>query len=93
MTLIELLQQSDEWEEEATIYVARPWSYDADAILVSPEPDTTAPVERNSTAYEYFLETVIAREFMEDYAASDEGTLSSAERRCERLIAYAENDA
>ena len=93
MKLIELLRQSDEWDEEATLYVERPWSCDAAAILVSPAPDTTAPVERNGTSYHYLLEAFIAREFSEDYAASAEGASSSAERRCKRLIAYAENDA
>jgi hypothetical protein len=93
MKLIELLQQSDEWDEEAAIFVARPWACDAEAILVSPAPDTTAPVERNGISFDYFLETFIAREFSEDYAASDEGASSSAEKRCERLITYAENDA
>jgi hypothetical protein len=93
MKLIELLQQSDEWEEEATIFVARPWSCDAEAILVSPAPDTTAPVERNGTSFAYFLETFLAREFSEEYAASDEGASSSAEERCQRLNTYAEDDA
>ena len=93
MTLIELLQRSAEWDEDATIYVARPWTCDAEAILVTPSPDTTAPVERDSTSYDYFLETFIAREFSEDYAASEEGAFSSIEGRCERLISYAENDA
>jgi hypothetical protein len=91
--LLELLQQSDGWDEEAAIFVAHPWSCNAEAILVSPAPDTTAPVERHGTFYDYFLETFIAREFSEDYAASVEGACASAERRCERLITYAEKDA
>jgi hypothetical protein len=93
MKLIELLQQSDGWDDDATIYVARPWSCDAQAILVSLSSDTAAPVERDGTSYEYFLEAFIAREFSEDYSASAEGAIESTLARCERLIAYAENDA
>ena len=93
MKLIELLQQSDDWDDEATIYVARPWSCDAKAILVNPAPDTTAPIGQDGTLYDYFLETFIAREVRENYAASDDGRFASLERQCERIVSYAENDA
>ena len=87
MRLIELLKQATEWsDDEATIYVAQPWSCDAEAILVSPSPDTTEPVEQHGTRYEYFLEAFIARDFVADYEAP-------AERQCDRLIEYARNDA
>jgi hypothetical protein len=61
--------------------------------LISPAPATTEPVEQNGKSYDYFLETFIAREFMEDYEASAEGAGPAAEQRCERLIGYAVNDA
>jgi hypothetical protein len=93
MQLLELLKQAEEWDnEEATIYVVEPWSYSAESIIVSPAPDTIEPIEYNGQQYQYFLETSIARDFIEDYAASDEGRNTSAKQRCERLIYYAHHD-
>ena len=93
MKLIDLLRQPGGWEEDATIYVARPWSCEAEAILVSPAPDTAEPVDQNGRLYDYFLETFIAREFLDDYGASPDGADATERARCERLIFYAENDA
>lgn len=87
MQLVELLEGASAWaDNETTIYVTRPWSCDADAVLVSPAPTSTEPVEHNGKLYDYFLETLIAREVIEELAGS-------ADQRCQRLIEYAENDA
>jgi hypothetical protein len=56
--LIELLQQAAEWnDEEASIYAAQPWSCDAEAVLVTPAPNTTEPIQRGETSYDYFIES------------------------------------
>lgn len=60
---------------------------------MSPATETTEPVEQDGRSYDYFLETFIAREFLEGYEASADGAGASAEQRCERLIDYAVNDA
>lgn len=87
MRLIELIERASTWaDDDTTIYVTRPWSCDADAMLVAPAPDTTEPVEQGGKLYDYFLETFIAREVIK-------GLGGSAEKRCQRLINYAENDA
>jgi len=92
--LIELLQQAAEWnDEEASIYATQPWSCDAEAVFVTPSPNTMEPIRRGETSYDYFLEAIIAREFIEDYAASGEGGAASNWQRCERLIRYAQSDA
>ncbi len=94
MRFIELLQSASEWhDDDTTIYVAQPWSCDTDAVIIKPAPDTTEPVERGETSFSYFLETVIARDFLEDYVASERGTSATERERCERLIRYAEDDA
>ena len=51
------------------------------------------PVERGETSFSYFLETVIAHDFIEDYLASERGASATVRERCERLIRYAEDDA
>lgn len=87
MRLIELIEGASAWTDDDTaIYAARPWSSDADAVLISPAPLSTEPVERNGKLYDYFLETFIAREVIEGFAGS-------ADLQCQRLIDYAENDA
>jgi hypothetical protein len=40
---------------------------DAEAVLVTPAPNTTEPIQRGETSYDYFIEFIIAREFIEDY--------------------------
>jgi hypothetical protein len=94
MQLIELLRQYATFmPNDATIFVQEPWSCGSEAILVSPEPDTTDPVERGGLRFEYFLETSVAQEFMEGYLTSVEGATASVTERCERLIRYARDDA
>lgn len=94
MKLIEIVEHAAGWEDDdTTIYAARPWTIDAEAILVSPSPDDAEPIERDGRIYHYFLETFIAREVEEGYIASAEGRGASARQVCERLIGYAENDA
>ena len=94
MQLLELLKRVEQWnDDDTTIYVEPPWSPDAEAILVTPAPETTEPIERDDRRYHYFLETIIAREFLDGFTASDGGSAASEKQRCERLISYAENDA
>lgn len=94
MRLIELLEQVGDWNDEITkIYVAKPWSCDALAVLVSPSPDTTEPLMRNGQTYDYFMETFLARDFLDDFAASLDGGTATNEQRCQRLVHYAVNDA
>jgi hypothetical protein len=90
MTLIELLALRSQWTDDATIYVARPWSCEADAKLITPSPDTTDPLINMGTQYDYFLETSIARDFIDDLVAA---SAPSAREICERLIRYAIDDA
>jgi hypothetical protein len=92
--LIEILRRDDIGEDEyATIYVARPWSPEADAIVVSPAPTATGPVEQDGRTFDYFLEGFLAQEFLEDLVASGEFEGASEKQLCERLIGYAEADA
>jgi hypothetical protein len=90
----EFLRQPDLGDdEEALIYVIQPWSPEAAAILVSPAPRDTSPIEENGKPFAYFLEAFIAREFVDDLVDSGDPTWESERRRCERLIGFAQNDA
>ncbi len=93
MRLIKLLQSASEWQDDdATIYVAQPWSGEADAVIIKPAPDTTELIKRGEISYCYFLEALIARDFIKEYAAG-EGASATESERCDRLIVYAEDDA
>ena len=94
MRLIEIIRSPDLGnDDDMTIYVARPWASDAEAILVNPAPEQTDPIERNGRSFDYFLEAFIARDFLEDLAASGTMEGASEQQRCERLIRYAGTDA
>jgi hypothetical protein len=93
MLLIELLCKAADWADGDVIYVCAPWSPDADAVFVVAEGSGTESVDFQGRQYDYFLETFIARDFLEDYATSLEGASATERGRCERLIKYALNDA
>jgi hypothetical protein len=87
MRLIELLGRRHGWhDDDTTIYVEQPWSCEADAILVSPSPQRTDPVEQEGRTYDYFLETFTIGEVLG-------GQFASEKDFCERLIRYAIDDA
>jgi hypothetical protein len=93
MLLIELLRKAADWDDGDVIYVSAPWSPDADAVFVVTEGSGAESVTFHGRQYDYFLETFIARDFLEDYAASVEGASATEHARCDRLIKYALNDA
>ena len=93
MKLDEVLKRDFGADEEATIYLERPWSVQAEAILVNPAPETTAPLERDGRQFTYLIEAFIARQFLDDLAASGDTVEMSEVQRHERLIRYAEADA
>ena len=90
MTLIEAVQQIDELDGDLTIYARQPWSPSAEARLAVEGTEEEKKIR--SGGLQYFLEVFIAREFLEDWRASQRRASTGAES-CERLIAYAVNDA
>ncbi len=78
MRLVELIRDANAWEDDLIIYVEAPWSPDADAVFVVAEGNSAQPVTFHAKQYNYFLETFIARDFIEDYARSAEGGLRPA---------------
>jgi hypothetical protein len=91
--LVELVRDAATWKDDLIIYVQAPWTPDADAVFVVAEGNEAEPVTFHAKQYDYFLETFIARDFIEDYAKSAEGVSATEQERCERLIRYAQDDA
>ena len=82
----------DALEGESTIYAAKPWSADSEAI-VSREPESGGlPADAGRLGLEYFLEVFIAREFMEGWLSKLKSQ-PSLHDKCARIIEYADTDA
>lgn len=95
MTLSDLIDRLDSFDEEKTIYAKQPWHPDAIAIvaIVADEPDEgDIPDEASKVGAEYFLEIFLASEFLEGWT-SHLDKAPTVEEKCLRLIKYAENDA
>ncbi len=67
----------------------RPWSLNAECVVVELTDLLAVPEETKQAGFEYFLDIPVALEVLEDYT---ERNLSLNEQ-CERLLFYAENDA
>lgn len=92
MTIREAVENLDSLDENSTIYAAKPWTLNSEAI-VAPEPDTGGlPVEATQLGLVYFLEVFIARDFVNDWIASLPQQ-PSLDETCIRVIHYATHDA
>lgn len=90
--LIDIVASLGSYDPEFTIYAAKPWTCDSDAV-VAHEPDQGGlPREAESCGAEYFIEVFVAKEFLEGWIAA-EGRPTSDREQCERLIRYAVHDA
>lgn len=90
--LVDAITLWDRWGLKQTLYVAEPWTADALTIVMTVLPDDTDPITRDGASFAYFLEAAIAREFLEDYVASQ--TAQPTPRQlAERLVRYASDDA
>ena len=92
MTLIDVINKLDSFDDDDNIYVKRPWKPESESI-VAIDPDTGGiPIDAKKINAEYFLEIFIAAEFLEGWLLNV-AQKQSAEEQCLRLIKYAENDA
>jgi len=90
--LIDIVANLESYDSELTIYAAKPWTCDSEAVVAA-EPDQGGrPHEAESCGAEYFVEVLVAKEFLEGWIAS-EARPTSAQEQCERLIRYAVYDA
>ena len=92
MTLLVVIKELYSFPEDHVICATRPWTMHSDASVI---PNTTsgsiAEIEAEF-GKDYFLETHIAREVVEDWL-SNFTIRPSDEKLCEVVIHYAENDA
>jgi hypothetical protein len=90
MSLIEIVQQLAKLDGDCTIYARHPWTplMEARLAVEGSAEETKAKAE----GFAYFIEVFIAREFLDDWRATQKRTPND-EQSCARLIEYATNDA
>lgn len=91
LTLREALASIEDLDEEATIYVARPWDpASTTAIAIEGEETANRAIDEGLA---YFLEVSIAKEVIEVWGEWRGGRVPTSDERCEAVIHYAVNDA
>jgi len=92
MMLIDVVENLGNLDSESTIYAAEPWRESSEAMVVPEPAGGGLPMEADRHRLKYFLEVIIARDFL-DRLASNLGSEATFQEKCARLIQYAINDA
>ncbi len=92
MTLLEVTGSLASLDDASTIYAAEPWTPESAAVVAAEPLGGGVPAEAGHLGCKYFLEVVIAREFLDGWKIHFAGTPTIAQQ-CERLIQYAVTDA
>ena len=92
MKILEIIGSLDTFNEDHTIYVVEPWEINSEALVGEEPVEGGLPKEANDMRMKYFLEVFLAKDFL---AGLQSNTLLplSIEDKCNRLVAYAINDA
>lgn len=81
MKLIDVVGELASFDSENTIYASEPWTRDCEAI-VAPE-SAMPPVTLERLKMKYFLEVLIARDFLEDSIGQRRAVSDFAGKLCE----------
>lgn len=92
MKLIEAVRDLESFDEENTIYAAKPWTESSVALIAKEPASGGLPEDVRKIGLKYFLEVFIAREFLEDWLNNLQ-KIPTLQEKCARLIHYANDDA
>lgn len=92
MTLLEIIQKLETFDNESTIYADKPWIENSKALVLREPESGELPPEAKKLGLNYFLEVSIARDFLEDWAANL-STKPTIQQKFARLLQYATHDA
>jgi hypothetical protein len=90
--LIDVVSNLSSQDGELTIYATKPWTCDSLAVVGRAPDEGGVPGEPATLGAAYFIEVIVAAEFLEGWMATSPRPRSDVDR-CERLIQYAINDA
>ena len=89
MKLSEIVNDLFTIDQDLFICMKRPWTSDADSIIVYPDEALMVPQKVRDMGYDYFLEVSVAREVLEVLKNKN----ASPEDKTKLLLYYALNDA
>lgn len=92
MKFSEIIEKLDSIDRGKTIYAATPWTMESEVIVAIEPASGGLPVEAVELGLKYFLEVFIAKDFLDDWAASL-GAKPTVDQKCARIISYVINDA
>jgi hypothetical protein len=92
MNLLTVVEGLSDLDVGLTIYARKPWSPSSQAMLSVEPEDGSCPEAARAGGLEYFIEVLIARDFLQDWISGC-GEERSPVAQCERLIEYAVTDA
>lgn len=98
MNLIEVIKNLEELNEDSFLYVKRvngKFTLESTVVLLDLTEEeiewkTYEVTKRKCPGFEYFMEIFLIKEFIEGLQGNE---FSSIEKKCQRLIHYAEFDA
>ena len=92
MTLSEILEQLDSFDEESIIYAKKnpSWAPSSEAVVGHMDEDGEPPAE--AVGFDYLLEVYLAEEVLQVWSEWRDGRLPDASERCDAVIYYAKND-
>ncbi|WP_422739691.1 hypothetical protein ACN263_11010 [Micromonospora sp. WMMD729] len=87
-SLLQLIQRLAELPDDATLYAARPWSPESEAVAAIEGPGVGSP-----TAFPYLLEVELARRAVDVWSQWRKGRRPTAADACAAVIHHATHDA
>ncbi|MBG6066358.1 hypothetical protein [Micromonospora ureilytica] len=87
-SLLQLIERLAELPDDATLYAARPWSPESDAVAAIEGPGGESPTE-----LPHLLEVELAREAVDVWSEWRKGRRPTAGNACAAVIHYATHDA
>lgn len=90
-TFRQLFAQFETFDDDATIYAARPWSSSSEAVCCH-EEDAEAR-KAVAAGLEYMLEVNLAQDVIEVWSQHRRGMTPTLAQQCDAVIYYAEHDA
>jgi hypothetical protein len=88
VTLIQVIRDFDFLDQQSTVFAAKPWTADSQAIVARVPDGGGLPEEAQELGLTYFLEVAVARKHLRAWAKG-RGRDATLQEQCARLIQYA----
>lgn len=89
MKIVEAVEQLSTFEEMATICARRPWSAEAECVVIMLDRGGGVPKDTTAAGFEYFLDVHVALEVLDVF----EERTPTTDEKVRLIVHYAEHDA